>query len=375
MTKHSGKSTPSLASQVLKDYRKSHKLTQEQLAYDLHLEPRTYRAYETGEYPLNNINELRRIADLLGLEPERFGLAPSLYVPRTAEQIEEIIEHAWNLIEESRVQEAQTILDRLIQNVETRIATEDPNLLRSLAHAYHTAGYVTSVGTRSYESYKAIPHYHQMEVIARIVNDDTLLNIALTYQGDMYQRLGEASKAITYLEAARDTTPHADVAAQGNGIQLLGRAYLRVNNIDGFERAMDKSEELTHAFDPKVSSTHGHYSLGTVYEEYGRSYANLGQMQKALDYLELAKAELPQTKFWELLIVTAKAIALVKGKELRAGLDLAAQAANECIETGNIRFLDRIYIIDHYIEELTRDVMQLRKPVREALHRGQVTEI
>jgi hypothetical protein len=91
--------------------------------------------------------------------------------------------------------------------------------------------------------------------------------------------------------------------------------------------------------------------------------------------LDCAQAELPQTKFWELLIVTAKAIALVKGKELRAGLDLAAQAANECIETGNIRFLDRIYIIDHYIEELTRDVMQLRKPVREALHRRQVTEI
>ena len=375
MAQHKGKSTPSLAGQVLKDYRKSHSLTQEQIAYDLRLEPRTYRAYETGEYPLNNINELRRIADLLGIEPERLGLASSLYVPRTPEQIEDIIQHAWDLIGESRVQEAQTIIDRLIQHVEIQIASENPDLLRSLARAYHTAGYVTSVGTRSYESYKAIPHYHQMEVIARIVNDDTLLNLALTYQGDMYQRLGEAKKAITYLEAARDTTPRADVAAQGNGIQLLGRAYLRVNNVDGFERTMAKSEELTHAFDPKASSTHGHYSLGTVYEEYGRSYANLGLMQKALDYLDLAQTALPQTKFWELLLTTARAIALVKGKELRAGLDLATQAANECIETGNIRFLDRIYIIDHYVEELTRDIMQLRKPVREALHRGQVTEI
>ncbi len=375
MAKLNGKPPPSLVSLVLKEYRKSHKLTQEQLAYDLRLEPRTYRAYETGEYPLNNIHELRRIADLLGLEPERFGLASSLYVPRTPEQIEETIEHAWNLIEESRVQEAQLIVDRLIQNIETQIATENPDLLRSLARAYHTAGYVTSVGTRSYESYKAIPHYHQMEVIARIVNDDTLLNLALTYQGDMYQRLGEATKAITYLEAARNTTPRADVAAQGNGIQLLGRAYLRINNIESFERAMAQSEELTHAFDPKASSPHGHYSLGTVYEEYGRSYANLGQMQKALNYLERAKAELPQTKFWELLLITAKAVALVKGKELRAGLDLAAQAANECIETGNIRFLDRIYIIDHYVEELTRDVMQLRKPIHDALHRGQLTEI
>ena len=375
MSQPRAKGTPSLVSQVLKDYRKSHNLTQEQLAHDLLVEPRTYRAYESGQNPINNINELRRIADLLGIEPERLGLASSLYIPRTPEQIEEVIQHAWELIEESRIQEAKFIIDRLVQNLQAQITTEDPHLLRSLAHTYHAAGYVTSVGTRSYESYKAIPHYHQMEVVARLINDDTLLNVALTYQGDMYQRLGETKKAITYLEAARDTTPNADTASLGNGIQLLGRAYLRVDDLNGFERAMAKSEELTYAFDPKTSVTQGHYSIGTVYEEYGRSYANLGQMQKALEYLDLAQASLPQTKFWELLVTTARAIALVKGKELKAGLDLAAEVANECIETGNIRFLDRIYIIDHYVEELTRDVLQMRKPVREALLRGQVTEI
>ena len=42
----------------------------------------------------------------------------------------------------------------------------------------------------------------------------------------MYRRLGKLTQAITYLEAARDTTPQADTAAKGNGIQLLGRAYL-----------------------------------------------------------------------------------------------------------------------------------------------------
>src|SRR6266567_5642241 len=99
------KSTPSFAGQFLKDYRKSHHLSQEELAFDLGVEPRTLRAYENGERPLNNINELRRIADLLGIEPERLGVAASLYVPRTPEQIEDIIQHAWDLIGESRVQE------------------------------------------------------------------------------------------------------------------------------------------------------------------------------------------------------------------------------------------------------------------------------
>lgn len=375
MALHQRKPVPSFAGQFLKDYRKAHQLSQEQLANDLMIEPRTLRAYESGERQLTNINELRRVADLLGVKPERLGLATSLYVPRTPEQIEEVVQHIWALIEESRIEEAHLVIDRLIQNLQMQITAEDPVLLRSLAHAYHAAGYVTSVSTRSFESYKAIPYYHQVEVLARIIQDDSLLNLGLTYQGDMYQRQGEITKAITYLEAARDTTPNADAASRGNGIQLLARAYLRIDDLKGFERAMDRSEELTHAFDPEISVTQGHYSLGTVYEEYGRSYANLGQIQKALDYLDRAKTELPQTKFWELLLITAKAIALVKGKELRAGLDLATEAAQECIATGNIRFLDRIYIIDHYVEELTRDILQMRKPLHEAMHRGQETEI
>src|SRR2546421_12050514 len=104
------KSTPSFAGQFLKDYRKSKNLSQEQLAFDLNIEPRTLRAYENGERPLNNINELRRIADLLGIEPERLGLAASIYIPRTSEQIEEVLNHVWSLVEKSRVQEALSII-------------------------------------------------------------------------------------------------------------------------------------------------------------------------------------------------------------------------------------------------------------------------
>src|SRR2546430_11634498 len=91
------KTTPSLLSQVLKDYRKEHGLTQEQLAYDLEVERRTLRTWE-NERPLNDVQELRRIADVLGIEPERLGLAASLYIPKTPQHIEEIIEHVWSLM-------------------------------------------------------------------------------------------------------------------------------------------------------------------------------------------------------------------------------------------------------------------------------------
>ncbi len=373
------KATPSLAGQFLKDYRKSRNLSQEQLADDLNIEPRTLRAYENGERQLNNINELRRIADLLSIEPERLGVATSIYVPRTPEQIEEVLKHVWGIVEESHLQEAVTITERLARNLRTQTTSEDPQLLTSLAHAYHTAGYVWSEATKANESYEAILHYREMESIARILNDHTLLNIALTYQGDMYRRLGNLSQAITYLEAARDTTPQADAAARGNGIQLLGRAYLRKgkSGLSDFERAMGEAEELAHQFDPKTSSTQGHYSLGTVYEEYGRSYTDLGQMQKAMEYLDLAQANLPPTKFWELLVTISRAIVLIKDGELQDGVQLAMTAADQSRAAGIERYLERIYNVQQYLDDeedyharKQREIKKIGVSLREALGKG-----
>src|SRR5438309_11938996 len=154
------KTTPSLLSQVLKDDRKEHGLTQEQLAYDLEIEPRTLRIWE-NERPLNNVQELRRIADVLGIEPERLGLAASLYIPKTPQHIEEIIEHVWSLMDEVRVSEARTIIEKLVRDVSAQLVTEDDSLLRSLAHAYQVAGYVLSMSTRTSEVPLSIHYYHQ----------------------------------------------------------------------------------------------------------------------------------------------------------------------------------------------------------------------
>lgn len=358
----------SLVGQFLKSYREKHGLTQEQLAYNLNMEPRTLRAYENGERPLNNVKELYRIADRLGVEPEQLGVVGTLYVPRSPEEIEKTLQHTWSLVEESRLREARTTIERLAHNLRTQTTSENPTLLRSLAQTYHAAGYVVSEATKANESYEAILYYKEMETIARLIKDDTLLNIALTYQGDMHRRLGNLEKAATYLEAARDTTPNADTAALGNGIQLLARVYLRQGDLTNFERAMSKSEELAYSFDPIISSTRGHYNPGTVYEEYGRSYADLGMTDKAMDYLERAQKNLPKTKFWELLIATSKAIALIKGNDMEAGVQKAVELTAEIRKLGVLRYLDRIYLANRYLENLERKIGSVRKPLIDALY-------
>jgi transcriptional regulator with XRE-family HTH domain len=368
------KNTPSIAGLFLKTYREKNHLTQEQFAEDLKVEPRTLRAWENGERQLSNVNEIRRIIDLLGVEPEQLGLAGTIYVPRTTEQIEEILQHAWSLVEASRLKEAQMVIERLAQNIRVQITTEDPALLQSLAHIYHSAGYIVSEATEAENAYEAMLYYQQMEMISRILKNDTLLNIALTYQGDMYRRLGNLEKAKTYLEAARDTTPQADKAALGNGIQLLARVYLRREEPGNFERAMKEAEELSYTFDPLVSSTRGHYSPGTVYEEYGRSYADMGQLPKAMEYLDLAQKNLPQVPFWELLIRTSRAVALVKGNELTSGVELAIKVTEEIRQAGVLRYLDRIKLVNQHLQKLERQIGNLRRPLEEAIHGKDVVD-
>jgi len=341
---------PSLLSQTLKKYRKTHNITQEQLAYKLNVEPRTLRSWE-NERPLNNIQELRRIANILGIEPERLGLAASIYVPKTPQEIEEIVEHVWSLMDEIRVHEASTVIERLIHNLYAQPITDDTQMLLSLAHARHVAGYVASMRAKTSEVPIAISHYHELEEIARIINDSTLLNIALSYQGDMYRRLGEIDKATTYLEAARDATPGANAAARGNGIQLLGRASLLKREINDFERAMAEAEELAATIDPATNSIHGHYNLGTVYEEYTKSYAAMGQIQKALEYLKRTEAALPATPNNRILLMIARAEALIYGGEIDSGEPLAIEAARLSRQQGHHRRLERIYGMKRYLHQ------------------------
>lgn len=354
-------------SQTLRDYRKTHRITQEQLAETLGIEPRTLRLWESGRAP-ENIRELRRISDLLGIEPERLGISVALYIPRTAEQVEEIVNRVWSLMDEVRINEASTIIEHLVQDLCSQMMKEDPLLLRSLAHALHAAGYVASMRARTGEVSLAITHYHELETIARLLNDATLLNIALAYQGDMYRRQGDIQKAMTYLEAARDTTQGANTAARGNGLQFLARSSFLTRDIYSFEHAMAEAEELAINIDPATNSIHGHYNPGTIYEEYGKSYAAMGQTQKALDYVQRAESHLPPTPNNSVLLMIVRAEALIYGGELDSGEPLAIEAARLSRIQGHQRRLERLQNIKRYLHRQSLTFGKAEMELDEALN-------
>jgi transcriptional regulator with XRE-family HTH domain len=218
---------PTPLSNELQSYLSANYLKQQDLADLLSVDVRTLRRWLSGETVITNVYDLKRVADILEVMPERLGLSVSLSssLPLPPSEIDKAINQMWKQIRAAKYIDANIIADTLVTNVAEYKYTNDTTMLRRLAHVQHVTGFIKSQISRSYDTSLARSYYADMEKIARMLNEHTLLNIALTYQGDMLQREGKVTEAIAYLEAARDTTPDADISAKGNGIQLLGRAY------------------------------------------------------------------------------------------------------------------------------------------------------
>jgi hypothetical protein len=134
---------------------------------------------------------------------------------------------------------------------------------------------------------------------------------------------------------------------------------------------MEEAEELAH--DPHVadpsSSAKGQYSIGTVYEEWGRSLGVLGQTKDAMDYLDKAHKALTKTSSQnrDILMKTARAMVLVRGGEIRQGINVAVESVDLCRKHGNVRLMERIYGVQQYLDRLSREISNAGSELREAL--------
>ncbi len=59
---------------------------------------------------------------------------------------------------------------------------------------------------------------------------------------------------------------------------------------------------------------------------------------------------------------------LVRGGELREGIQVAIESVHLCKLYGNARLLERIYGVQQYIDKLTREIGQAGGELREALY-------
>jgi transcriptional regulator with XRE-family HTH domain len=371
MTVARAKRQASMAGQAIKTYRRSHGITQKQLATELGVEARTLRMYETGERALDNISDLRRIATLLAIDPEELGLATKKHDLYTPEQICEVVERVWSLLPQARLVEAHTSITTLLQNVSRSPSCEDPQFLYACACAHNVAGYVKSIISRTAEVEHAIQHFQEMARIACVINEQTLFAIALSHHGEMLRRQSKIQQSIAYLENAHASTPLAHRVAQGNNARLLARAYLSNNNFSAFEEQMHRAEDLARVPDPVISTTLTLYCLGMVYEEYARGYGRVGKLEKSLSYLELAETHLPTNNLWDMLLKAARAEALIYSGAVTDGMQFAVEVAHLAQMYGHQRLLERLFRLQCYLDDRALLMNRASRSLNDVLH-GQV---
>ena len=359
--------THTVLSLVLREYRSQHHLKQEQLATDLNVDLQTVRRWEQKEATLRDISELKRIAVLLGTDPERLGVTTVAPLPLTSEEVDKFVAHIWQFAYQARVAEAQSMAKELLQELVSQIKGENDPLLYRLAQVHHVAGFVSSMRTRQEETESPLVHYQEMEKIARFVADESLLTLALAYEGDMHCRGGNTSKGIRCLDAARETAPQADLAAKGYIALLLGRAYLKSQRVTDFEREMAEAERLAASVVPGTNPTYGQLSLGSVYAEYGYSYVHLERFHEAIEYLDRAEKHLEHTTYWEILLKTARAVALVQNGDFHHGIPLAIESIELCRKQGTLRLLERMYALRRYLHRISFRINQVSIELQEVL--------
>jgi transcriptional regulator with XRE-family HTH domain len=353
---------------VIREHRKARGLTQKQLAGSLGVEARTLRMYENGERVLENISDLRRIADLLEIDPVELGLAASKHTISTTAQVEEVIEGVAMLIPQARFVEARATADTFFRNLKKRQSgNEDPVFLCALAQAHCLAGQVQAITRRTREVEHMLYHFQEMLQLAQFVDDQTLLNLALSLQGDMLRRRGERVQAILYLEQARECTPLADAMVRGNHALLLGRAYASNEDYDGFEREMAHAEQLAHTVSPMIAPL-TLYSLGSVYEEYASSYARMGKLEKSRHYLQLAEKHLPTNNLWDMLLKATRAEVRVYSGEITQAMPLLIEVAHLAQMYGHQRLVERLYRLQYYLDDQSSLMRQAGRSLGEILH-------
>jgi transcriptional regulator with XRE-family HTH domain len=354
--------------QVIREYRKARGITQKQFAVELGVEARTLRMYENGERTLENITDLRRIADLLAIDPVELGLAARTPAIADVQQIEAAVEQVASLLLQARLIEARTTIEALLRTLKRQGGQAERAFLRVLASVHGIAGHVQALTRKTGECAHILHHYQAMAKIAQALEDQTLLALALVYHGDTLRRRGDMAQALGYFEKAREECPLASVAARGTGALLLARIHLANGDQSSFEDELAHAEELAHEPGANLEVALAQFSLGTVYAEYGRGYALLGKLEQSQRYLRLAETHLPASNLWSMLLKATQAEALVHAGRIAQAMPLVIEVAHLAQMYGHQLLIERLYRLQIYLEDQVTLLRQASRALNDVLH-------
>lgn len=367
MAARSAREGSATVGRIIREYRLARGITQKQFAGALGVEARTLRMYENGERELENISDLRRIADLLAIDPVELGLAAR--TPATSpQQLYATVEHVAALLLQTRLSEARTTLEGLLHDLRRPGERDDPAFLRALASVHCMAGHVQSLTSKTSECTQMIQQYQETARLAHKLDDQTLLALGLAYHGEILRRRGEVAQAFAMLEKARSECAQASPAARGTIALLLGRVHLARREYSSFQRELECAAEMAREVEQHAEGALTSLSPGVVYAEYARGYALPGQLELCQRYLDQAEEHLPACNFWSLQLKATRAEALVHANDVATALPLLIEVAHQAQMCGYQLLIERLYRLQYFLEDQISLLRQASRSLGGALY-------
>jgi transcriptional regulator with XRE-family HTH domain len=268
---------------IIKEARLAKGLSQEELAERADVSTETVGKWERGLVaPTRNHREI--LIYCLDIEPEALGLLSQTdYTLDSAQLLIKNTELSLDMGDFMTALSTSAILDH---NLTRQVGSGEVDLLASLCRAQYLIGHAISIAQNNPRL--ALAHFKSMKRLARQIDDKLLLCIALTYQGEMYRRMGEYDRAIRTIKRALQV-PDVNAQIRGNAQQLLARSYRDKGDTVSVMPAMSEAEVLASGWEMHNSGIYVCFNPCSVYIDYARMYMKMGKIEQSLEYI--AKSE------------------------------------------------------------------------------------
>lgn len=284
---------PRALGQIIRELRKPR--TQEELADLLGVDVKTLQKWEHGQVLKIQRGHKEKLHEVLGIPLQFLGL-PDHCTPDGAYKL---MEQIAAFLDQGAYVNARENSHLLVQECTASGNSHQEEMRPILARAYYTKALATA--TLTGKPSLALPWFKHMMQAATELKDGNGQALALTYQGEMYRRMGKLETSAEYYTRVVELLTEARLQRQnlagivlGNCQQLFGRVYLAIGQTTkAFDILRQAEEAASTADNQSMKEWYIAFCLCAVKMELAKSQMLSGRYKAALATIEEVKLLVP----------------------------------------------------------------------------------
>ncbi|QBD80198.1 XRE family transcriptional regulator [Ktedonosporobacter rubrisoli] len=287
---------------LVRSYRRQRGWKQEELAKRWGFTREYVSQIERGKRKLEKNDQVRRLADLLGIPQEQLEAIgksiPVLQKPVEGNDrlLQALLEPAQNMIKMSWLiwqgdggiidleASLYSLINELNQALEKYRGQFLAPALRIQSYAYEMLG---KLSIERVQTQKAMGYFQEMYAIAEELNDANLLALALVHQAEMLRRSSRYHASMRRMEAVekliQQRGPEIENHVKGIFWKAYAINYFVMNDENNFSWTIDKALEISEDTRPSIASQVDEFDRVEILQTKAHGYTQLWKPQTALE--------------------------------------------------------------------------------------------